>query len=252
MRTLFKTTSLAALLLLAFSITFGPSCTHAQDFQRSRNTYQTMDDVQRKGYLAEPQFDYLARAALRREPGFDFMRFRRYYAQTRQYDPLGEETLERMNELAFGIETEKDPEKNRLYMDEYQNLLLKHLANLGVVMQALSLSRTNPRFGDPGLFKWIKAGLTRDVLMSGNGRSLDDAYDVITTTEETVLITLLGLQRLDTISNKEGRIYYNMNEVYDPRTKEKWTLFVNTSFPMKFLEAKEKLQKSFTVDLHKQ
>ena len=47
-----------------------------------------------KSYLDTPYYNQMARDALKNKPArFDFMKFRIFYARTRQYDPIGEETL---------------------------------------------------------------------------------------------------------------------------------------------------------------
>ena len=219
----------------------------------AQTRYDSIDDIQRNAYNAGPQFDYMAREAVFNQPyQFDFTQFRRYYAETRQYDPIGDKTIDEMLEIAYHIQTAKTREDFKAYMDEYQNLLLRHLAHLRVVVQALSLSKTDKRFGNPKMFKWLKAGIIRDVMISGEGNTLNNAYDVITLTEETVLFNYLGLRQLKTTPNNEGGLYYNMHDVQNLKTGKEWTLFVNTSFPMKFLEAKAKMQKGFTFDLRRQ
>lgn len=183
---------------------------------------------------------------------FDFMRFRSLYSQTRQYDPIGEETLERMDRLSYTAASDKDPEKSGMALLEYQALVADHLAHLGVVMRAAALAREDKRFGNPEFFQWMREGLMQSVTISGDGRSLKGAYDVITLTEETMLLRALGYKLENTLPRHEGFVYYNMNEVQDLRTGEKLTLFVNTTYPMRFLEGKEKEKESLRLDIRRQ
>jgi hypothetical protein len=88
---------------------------------------------------------------------------------------------------------------------------------------------------------------------SRRGRTLSDAFAVVTLPEETVVISSLGLKLLKTVPVQESRIYYNMNEVLNPRTGEKWTVFVNTSIPMRFLQLQqEDLKNLRNFDIRRQ
>lgn len=204
-------------------------------------------------HRATPVYEHMARTILRKFPQrFDFMHFRSLYAQTRQYDPIGEETLERMDRLSYTAANETDPEKSGLALLEYQALVADHLAHIGVVMRAAALAREDRRFGNPDFFQWVRAGLMQSVTVSGNGRSLRDAYDVITLTEETMLLQSLGYKLKQTLPRHEGFVFYNMNEVENLQSGEKLTIFVNTTYPMRFLEGKEKEKAALQFDIRRQ
>lgn len=203
-------------------------------------------------HRATPLYEHMARSILQKYPQpLDFMRFRSLYSQTRHYDPIGEETLDRMDRLSYTAASDPDPEKSGMALLEYQALVADNLAHLGVVMRAAALAREDRRFGNPEFFQWVRAGLMDSVMISGNGRSLRDAYDVITLAEETALLHTLGYRLGNTLPRQESFVYYNMNEVEDLRTGEKITLFVNTTIPMRFLEDKEKERDALRFDIRK-
>ncbi|MCC6597858.1 MAG: hypothetical protein IT559_03625 [Alphaproteobacteria bacterium] len=201
-------------------------------------------------HRSTPIYDHMARAILRKYPqNFDFMRFRQLYAQTRQYDPISEDVLKRMDQLSYTVSSEQDPQKSGMALLRYQALVADHLANLGVVMRAAALARADKRFGNPDFFQWVRAGLMQSVTISGTGNTLEEAYDVITLAEETMLLYTLGLKLEKSLPRHEVAVYYNMNEVLDRRTGKRKTVFVDTTQPMRFLEAQKKLQKSRNFDL---
>lgn len=219
------------LLLLAL-IVCAPTSVHAQE-----------SDLYPYAYTANPKYEYLAREALERMPEhFDFMTFRSVYTNTRQYDPIAEETIAKMNALAFEMVNETNPEKRERAKLGYQFLIADHLANVGVVMQALSYARQNPQYGNPKFFEWVKNGLMNAVMMSRDGRTLNEAYGIVTFPEETLLLIHLRSKLIRTDSQQEGFVYYNMNEIEEFQTGKRWTVFVNTTFPMRFLERKEKFK----------
>jgi hypothetical protein len=232
---------IVTLLLLLFTFAHH---THANDAPRS------IDDIQEYAYISTPQFEAMARAALNQQPPrFEFTSFRSKYSQTRQYDPMGTETIDRMHKLAFTLDTTKNADEYKAALNEYQNLIIQHMAHLGVVMEALALSKTHPRYGDPKLFKWLKHGLIRDVMISGDGYTLKGAYDVITIAEETILFNYLGMRQVDTQPNREFNKYYNMHSTALLKDGQKYTIFVDTTIPMTFLNAVEEMQEGFSIDL---
>lgn len=208
----------------------------------------------RQSFMANPEYNAMARDLLKnKSPRFNFMQFRSLYSRTRQYDPMGDETLRKMNNLAYIIMNEKDAERIDGAKYAYQTLVSNHLANIDVVMQALSLAKQDKKFGRPEFFEWVKEGLIKTVVISGDGYTLQGAYDVITLSEETILFHRLGLKPYQTQTANEGYIHYNMHDAVDVRSKEKRAVFVNTTIPMKYLAALKEIQdREFTLDITRQ
>jgi len=170
---------------------------------------------------------------------FRFNRFRTLYVQTRQYDPISDDLIDEMQRLAFTVQGGESEDERAAALDSYRNFVMIHMANIRVVAQALSFAKLDSIFGSEKFFQWLKKGLVRDIMAHGDGKSLTTAFNVVTMTEETVLLGQLGFRVLDTQSANEGYLYYNMHEVEDIRTGQKQTLFVNTTRPMRFLNAKQ-------------
>ena len=120
------------------------------------------------------------------------------------------------------------------------------------MLQALSLARQDKRFGKPEFFEWVREGLIRTVVISGSGISLAKAYDIITLQEETILFQRLGVKPERGEPVKEGVTYYNMHDGVNLKNGRKYTIFVNTSVPMRFLEKKAEYEKNFTANIRKQ
>ncbi|MCB9982706.1 MAG: hypothetical protein H6861_03390 [Rhodospirillales bacterium] len=198
----------------------------------------------RQSFLANPYYDNMARQAIEQKPPrFDFMQFRAYYSQTRQYDPIGAQTLGQLNDLAYIVKNDSDPERVKTALFGYKRLVQDHLAHIDVVLHALSLSRTDKRFGDRKFYEWVRDGIMRTVVISGDGYTLAGAYDVITLSEETMLFNRMGFNAKHSEAVKEGIIYYTMHDVIDARTGAERAVFVNTSIPMKYMEALQEEQR---------
>lgn len=192
-----------------------------------------------ESFTAGPRYNAMATQLIDHKPDFfGYGNFRMVYAQTRQYDPLGEGAREKMLALAYKIETSKDRAVIQSALEEYRAHLKNHLAHIGVVIQALALSRTDPRFGDPAFFTGLRNGLLADVLNSGDGQTLYGAYDVINIDEEFLLLSALNIEIAGTDSRHSGIVYYNMHAVFDRKTGKPYTIFVDTTKPMAYLEQK--------------
>ena len=210
----------------------------AQSPPRAYRPYEPQTSLG-ESFTAGPRYNAMATQLLDHKPDFfGYGNFRMIYAQTRQYDPLGEGAREKMLALAYKIETAKDKAIVQSALDEYHAHLKNHLAHIGVVMQALSLSRMDRRFGDPAFFTRLYTGLLADVLNSGDGKTLYGAYDVINIDEEVMLLKALNTEIAGTDSRHSGIIYYNMHAVFDRKTGRLYTIFVDTTKPMTFLEQK--------------
>jgi hypothetical protein len=200
-------------------------------------------------HVANPHYDFMVRAATTKmSDTFRFGHFRSLYSETRQYDPLGDDVVEQMQELAYRVQTAEKFEERGEALQEYRELVMAHLANMRVIAQALSFSKLDSSFGSPNFFNWLRKGIMRDILAKGDGDTLKTGYSVITLSEETALIGQLGYTVIDTQSANEGAYYYNMHEVEHIKTGEKKTLFVNTSIPMRFVNRKqEEMGKSYKI-----
>lgn len=207
---------------------------------------------EKTAHYANPRYDFMARQAMMHmNEHFRFGQLRRHYMQTRQFDPVGEAITDEMLALSYKAQNTNDTAQINSLLVRYRALVMDHLGNLQVVLQALSLSKLDRRFGNPKFFSWMRDGLVNDVLISGDGKTLRGAYDIITVAEETVLLNKLGVRVLDTQERHEGAVYYTMHEVEDLRSGQKYTVFVNTSFAMKFLES-QRTGKTQSIDLRRQ
>ena len=137
---------LIRLFLSLFLVAIIPLPAFAQQAGTIRPSLQQPD----RSYQANPYYDHAVRQAmLHMADDFSFFRLRNLYSNTRQYDPLGEDTVNRMQELAFTVQSDKPQEERSMAIEEYRNLVMQHMGNIRVVAQALSFSRLDRAFGNP-------------------------------------------------------------------------------------------------------
>ncbi len=205
----------------------------------------------RYDFTSGPRYEKMIDEALKRPPDFDFANFRILYGMTRAYDPLADDTQRRLLTLSESVKKAATPDDEKKALAEYTGALLTHLANIDVVSMALVLGEQDRRFGDPKFFKWIYHGLLNSIIRTGDGTSLQRAYDVVTVGEEIALLHKLNVSVISTSSEHEGVIYYNMHEVEDIVSGARRTIFVDTTKPMVYFEW-EKERKARTISLPKQ
>ena len=211
------------------------------------------DLEKRPTFMVDPYYNKMVREAIRDRPErFDFMRFRSLYSRSSFYDPIGEDALREINALAYAAMNEEDEERAQGALFGYQTRVSEHMAHIDVVLQALSLARQDKRFGDAQFFEWMRDGLVKTVVISGDGYSLKGAYDVITPSEEVLLFRRLGFRSLETKNVKQGGLFYNIHTVEQAGEADSRVVFVNTTIPLRYLEMLEDYRsKNTSLDIRK-
>lgn len=221
---------ISGLLPFLAAVLFFPAGAFAQ---KAADFYYSHDN----SYIANPRYDHLARQALSRPEDFNWMHLRKYYVQTRQYAPLGEEIQLKLLAYFNAAQAAQDPQEIEKAVAGFQLLALDHLANVDALSMAYSLCKKDRRLGDPDFYQWAIRGLMKNVTKTGTGRTIDESFNVVTMGEEALLFKILDLDYLGLEHTLNPSIYaFNVHKVRDPRTGETYKLFVNITIPMAFLE----------------
>src|SRR5690606_15339362 len=114
--------------------------------------------------MAAAQYAALAEQVVERPRSFPFGYFRLYYTGTMEYQPRAETITRQLLDHAYKIQTSQDPVEIAEALSAYEELVKNHLASIKVVLQALSLSRQDERFGDPEFLEWLRDGLFKSLL----------------------------------------------------------------------------------------
>lgn len=200
-------------------------------------------------YYYQPQYDQMVRKAVVAWPqSYDFRHLRTLYSRTRQYDPLGEDTLARLSALSYAVETARDPKEKERKAGEFQDLVLEHLASPAIVFQALSLARENRIYGDPAFYEWVAKGLEDRVMNVYNGRSMKQAVILITLADEALFFNRLGAKSVYSELVSDGAQFYYIHLAEDLKTGKQFEVYTNASIPMRVLKARHS-QKTRPVDL---
>ena len=81
----------------------------------------------------------------------------------------------------------------------------------------------------------IAHGLIQAILQSGDGKSPETAWVVLSTHEEYIVLQVLGLQPGSQSLMRKGTHSYDVLEPVDPKTNAKVTLYFNIDAPMNHL-----------------
>lgn len=204
------------------------------------STSSPFDDL---SYLFQPQYNQQVRMAVVTWPKpYDFRYLRMLYAKTRQYDPLGEETLQKLAALSYAVENASNAKEKELKAGEFQDLVLEHLAHVSVILQALSLSRDNKIYGDPAFYEWVLQGLENRIVNVYNGRSMKNAIILITLADETLLFNRLGVKSVYSEMVSNGSKFYYIHLVEDRKTQKQYELFTDASIPLRVLKIRHNQQ----------
>lgn len=84
--------------------------------------------------------------------------------------------------------------------------------------------------------RYVAEGLIKSILKSGDGKSQETAYVVISTDEEYVILRVYGLMPDSQSLQEANGHHYDMLDAVDPKTNRKVTLYFNIDRPYGALE----------------
>ena len=139
---------------------------------------------------------------------------RSYYSFTPYYDPFSKDLIDEMTGYAYIVDTSEDRAEVNSALSKYRDLVYRHVAHLGVVSYALTLSRVDVRFGDEAFLRKVRDSI-RNIWsgMPAAGLSPDNPYPIITYAEEEYLLQTYGA----TVEKSEiypvGRKFYDVRDI---------------------------------------
>jgi len=154
------------------------------------------------------------------------------YARCPYYDPYGDATLSKLVDLSKQIEGD-DTNRSIKALREYKAIIKKHLANLDIILMALSNSRKDSKYGDPSGLQKIKQALTKSITNEyKDGTSPEKAITIVTMAEQGYV---LGQQKAKKIDNElvesEGS-FINIYDLASEKDGRKYTLFFDVTLPI--------------------
>ena len=225
------------MIRFVYTLMFLLSCTfaHAQD-----------SDILRIGVpdtLSNANYIEVVTDAIERDPYTDFGYMRYLYTRMAFYEPETDLLLEQLFAKANSIKTFKSQNGLDAYqkaVEDYSEFITMHMAHSDIMWGASILAAENPIFGSSDLYLKTYQALRRSLLGSGDGKTPESAYKILTWGEEKILLAALGLQSIETEAVSSDIARYNIHRVYNPKTDKSFILFINTTFPMHVREQRRR------------
>ena len=141
---------------------------------------------------------------------------RTYYPYTRSYTPFSDKIIDEMVGYAYIVDTSDDNVAVNRALANYRDLLNKHMANLGVVSYALTLSRLDVRFGDDLFLRKIRDTIRNSWSGRGNiGSEPQHPYKVVTFAEEEYILSTYGGEVVKSDIYKVSKQFFDVRDVVD-------------------------------------
>lgn len=221
------------LFIIAFGVLGHPSNTYAQ------SAYEA-------GAL-NPESDRLYErlvAKAKNDPSygdsFPFFDLRNHYARSGSFVSNSDGVMKELVRLTLIMENAADPTVLNKALREYKALIETHLGNIKVMHLALDQAIKNPRFGEARWIGWLYKGMVRSITLDRDGRSVRDAYRVISFDEESFLFEYLKLTKIKTklVSAADGAFMYHRHVVHPKgkKTDRTFDLYVDVTYPLNLIK----------------
>ncbi len=159
----------------------------------------------------------------------DFLELRRAYADSAEYtDATDSDELKAM----YGAYHRGDYKEA---LKHSQQLLAKCYLDIDAHQVAFLANREMHVDEEAEFHHRIAHGLIQAIFQTGDGKTAETAWQVLTVHEEYVVLGVLGLQPGSQSLVHKGKHSYDVLEPTDPKTHEKVTLYFNIDKPMEHM-----------------
>jgi hypothetical protein len=205
-----------------------PSPTHApaqQPLQSTPSPAPTGAQPQ-----AKSTYEALLEKVKKNDPSVDFKELRLGYTDTREYSPYVGDSMARKN--MFEALKQKDYDKT------LANATTMLGSNYLDIMGHFGAFVAHRELGHADLsvyHRWVFEGLLNSIKNSGDGKTPETAFVVISTDEEYALFNYLGLRPQDQALIKEKGHDYDRMTALDPQTNQPVVYYFNIDKPFNWL-----------------
>jgi hypothetical protein len=142
----------------------------------------------------------------------DFGKLRDAYAESADYDPYGTKISDLIKEMKDAAGPEQPDCKKIVSLA--QNIVEKEFVSIDAHLFAGKCYGTLGQSADAEREKVIWQGLLKSIMTSGDGKTPQTAYQVVTIAEEYIVLSTLGLQmKSQALVDKDGGSYDVMTSV---------------------------------------
>ena len=179
---------------------------------------------------ARRSFAALLERAKKSDATLDFKELRMAYTETADYSPYGGDRETRKRMFAALNAREFDAA-----VESAEKILAKNFVEINAHFVAYVAHRESGRAEKATFHKFMFDGLVKSITGSGDGKTAETAYVVITTDEEYTLFNILGLRPAgQSLITQNGHSFDRMTAT-NPKTNETVVYFFNIDKPFNWL-----------------
>lgn len=194
--------------------------------------FSSTQDPPKKSSEDSPKrsFALLLERAKKGDPTLDFKELRMAYTETTDYSPYGGDRETRKQMFAALNAKEFDSA-----VASAEKILAKNFVEINAHFVAYVAHRESGRAEKATFHKFMFDGLVKSITGSGDGKTAETAFVVITTDEEYTLFNVLGLRPAgQALISQNGHSFDRMTATY-PKTNETVVYFFNIDKPFNWL-----------------
>ena len=160
----------------------------------------------------------------------DFKELRMAYADSSRYSPYGGDSEAQKAMFAAMRASQWDEA-----LKQSAKILEKNYVDINAHFGAFVANHEKGIADKADFHKFVVQGLINSITNSGDGKSTDKAFVVISTDEEYALLNYMGLRPMgQALINGEGHSYDKLNAV-DPKTNQSYEIYFNIDKPFNWL-----------------
>jgi Domain of unknown function (DUF4919) len=191
----------------------------------------TQDPPKNSQDSPKPSFALLLERAKKSDATLDFKELRTAYTETTDYSPYGGDR--EMRQKMFAALNAKEFDSA---VESAEKILAKNFVEINAHFVAYVAHRESGRTEKATFHKFMFDGLVKSITGSGDGKTAETAFVVITTDEEYTLFNILGLRPAgQALITQNGHSFDRMT-VTNPKTNETVVYFFNVDKPFNWLD----------------
>jgi hypothetical protein len=179
---------------------------------------------------AKPSFATLLERVKKSDATVDFKELRMAYTETPDYSPYGGDRETR--KIMFAALNAKEFDHA---VESAEKILAKNFVEINAHFVSYVANRELGRAEKSTFHKFMFDGLVKSITGSGDGKTTETAFVVISTDEEYTLFNVLGLRAIDQALVSQNGHSFDRMTANSPKTNETVVYFFNIDKPFNWL-----------------
>lgn len=166
----------------------------------------------------------------KQDPGVNFKELRIAYTETKDYSPYGGDSESR---TAMFVALKAEDYDKALASSE--KILASNYLDINAHFVAYAANRHLERTEKSDYHRYVFQNLLKSISDSGDGKTMETAFFVISTDEEYALFNFMGLRPTGQALIEDKGHHYDKMTAMDPKTDQSSTYFFNIDKPFNWL-----------------